>query len=299
MEPIITLSHYETPLNLVNKYGSWRNRKLIDFFQKYCETVFNRYKGKVKYWLTFNVINNMRRMPGAAGGILAGLLGVKAYVYGYSTILAMPIFQDTMLAMAAGIAAAILVSAAVTFALGLAGESASSPTPALADSAATQIQKETGPASAPVRAWAKGKVIDLSQANDAVFSSGALGKGLAIIPQTGEVFAPIEGTILSVFPGGHAICLQNEPFGGILLHIGIDTVTLNGKGFETLVKEGQHVKQGELLGRFDLDIIQSAGLDSAVMMILTEPAGSSAPSSKSADYADSASTIVCTFEKPE
>lgn len=272
MEPIITLSHYETPLNLVNKYGSWRNRKLIDFFQKYCETVFNRYKGKVKYWLTFNVINNMRRMPGAAGG---------------------------MLAMAAGIAAAILVSAAVTFALGLAGESASSPTPALADSAATQIQKETGPASAPVRAWAKGKVIDLSQANDAVFSSGALGKGLAIIPQTGEVFAPIEGTILSVFPGGHAICLQNEPFGGILLHIGIDTVTLNGKGFETLVKEGQHVKQGELLGRFDLDIIQSAGLDSAVMMILTEPAGSSAPSSKSADYADSASTIVCTFEKPE
>lgn len=69
IQPIITLSHYEMPLNLVEKYGSWRNRKLIEFFLRYCETVFRRYQGKVKYWLTFNEINNMRRMPGAAGGI--------------------------------------------------------------------------------------------------------------------------------------------------------------------------------------------------------------------------------------
>ncbi|ERK29384.1 family 1 glycosylhydrolase [Clostridium intestinale] len=69
MEPLITLSHYETPVNLVKKYGSWRNRKLIEFFLRYCETVFKRYGNKVKYWLTFNEINNMRRMPGGAGGI--------------------------------------------------------------------------------------------------------------------------------------------------------------------------------------------------------------------------------------
>jgi 6-phospho-beta-glucosidase len=69
MEPLITLSHYEMPLNLVEKYGSWRNRKIIDFFLQYCTTVFQRYQGKVKYWLTFNELNNMRRMPGAAGGI--------------------------------------------------------------------------------------------------------------------------------------------------------------------------------------------------------------------------------------
>lgn len=69
MHPIVTLSHYETPVHLVEKYGSWRNRKLIDFFLTYCETVFERYKDKVKYWLTFNEINNMRRMPGGAGGI--------------------------------------------------------------------------------------------------------------------------------------------------------------------------------------------------------------------------------------
>ena len=69
MQPLVTLSHYETPLHLVEAYGSWRSRKLIDYFLRYCETVFRRYKDKVKYWLTFNEINNMRRMPGAAGGI--------------------------------------------------------------------------------------------------------------------------------------------------------------------------------------------------------------------------------------
>ena len=69
MEPVVTLSHYETPMHLVEKYGSWRSRRLVEFFLRYCETVFRRYKGKVKYWLTFNEINNMRRLPGAAGGI--------------------------------------------------------------------------------------------------------------------------------------------------------------------------------------------------------------------------------------
>jgi 6-phospho-beta-glucosidase len=69
MVPVVTLSHYETPLALVEKYGSWRDRKLIDFWLRYCETVFKRYGDRVKYWLTFNEMNNMRRMPGAAGGI--------------------------------------------------------------------------------------------------------------------------------------------------------------------------------------------------------------------------------------
>ena len=57
MEPLVTLSHYETPLHLAKEYDGWRSRKTIDFFAHYCETVFRRYKGKVKYWLTFNEIN--------------------------------------------------------------------------------------------------------------------------------------------------------------------------------------------------------------------------------------------------
>lgn len=70
MEPVITLSHYETPLHLLTEYGGWLNEKLIDFWMNYVRVVFNRYKGKVKYWMTFNEINNLFRMPFAAGGVL-------------------------------------------------------------------------------------------------------------------------------------------------------------------------------------------------------------------------------------
>lgn len=70
IEPLITISHYEMPWNLVEKYGSWRSRHLIDCFERYCRVLFERYKGKVKYWLTFNEINNMRRNPSYVGGIL-------------------------------------------------------------------------------------------------------------------------------------------------------------------------------------------------------------------------------------
>ena len=70
MEPVITLSHYETPLYLLTEYGGWLNEKLIGFWMNYVRVVFNRYKGKVKYYMTFNEINNIFRMPFAAGGLL-------------------------------------------------------------------------------------------------------------------------------------------------------------------------------------------------------------------------------------
>ena len=71
IEPLVTLSHYKTPLHLVNKYGGWISRDLIKFFENYCRTVFNRYKGKVKYYLTFNEINMMEFGPYMAGGLTA------------------------------------------------------------------------------------------------------------------------------------------------------------------------------------------------------------------------------------
>ena len=70
MEPVITLSHYETPLHLLTEYGGWSNPKLIEFWKNYVTTVFKRYKGKVKYWLTFNEVNAMLRNPFVAGSIL-------------------------------------------------------------------------------------------------------------------------------------------------------------------------------------------------------------------------------------
>ena len=70
MEPVITLSHYETPLHLITEYGGWSNPQLIDFWLRYVKTVFTRYKGKVKFWLTFNEVNALFRMPLVAGGVL-------------------------------------------------------------------------------------------------------------------------------------------------------------------------------------------------------------------------------------
>lgn len=70
IEPLVTISHYETPLELSKKYDGWRSRKLIVFFERYCRTIFNRYKGKVKYWLTFNEINSLLHAPFMSGGIM-------------------------------------------------------------------------------------------------------------------------------------------------------------------------------------------------------------------------------------
>ncbi len=69
IEPVVTISHYETPLNLTNKYGAWLDRRVIGFFERYCETLFTRYKDKVKYWMTFNEINIIDKLPLFAGGI--------------------------------------------------------------------------------------------------------------------------------------------------------------------------------------------------------------------------------------
>lgn len=70
IEPIVTISHFETPHHLVKEYGGWKSRDLIDFYTNYCETIFNRYKGKVKYWMNFNEINHMHTIPIAAGGLI-------------------------------------------------------------------------------------------------------------------------------------------------------------------------------------------------------------------------------------
>ena len=70
IQPLVTISHYEMPVNLVEKYGGWRDRRLIEFYLRFCETIFRRYKDKVKYWLTFNEINNMRRNADYVAGVI-------------------------------------------------------------------------------------------------------------------------------------------------------------------------------------------------------------------------------------
>lgn len=114
-----------------------------------------------------------------------------------------------------------------------------------------------------------GTVIPLKSVHDEVFSSEAMGKGIAIVPTNGNLKAPVTGTISAVYPTGHAIGLISDQGAEILLHIGIDTVKLNGQYFETLVKKEQHVTVGEEIVSFDLEKIKAAGYDPTVMLVVT------------------------------
>lgn len=115
----------------------------------------------------------------------------------------------------------------------------------------------------------KGTAVELNNVNDAVFSSGTIGQGIAVQPSKGEVHAPFDGKIVSVFPTKHAIGLKSENGLELLIHIGIDTVNLKGKYFESLVKDGDVVKKGQLLEKFDLEKIKDAGYDTIVPIVIT------------------------------
>lgn len=120
-----------------------------------------------------------------------------------------------------------------------------------------------------IKAPVNGKAIALSEVKDEVFAGGALGKGAAIIPEDGRICAPCDGVVSLVYPTGHAIGIQSENGAELLIHIGMDTVTLEGKCFDIKVKQGQEIKAGELLIEADLEGIQSAGLDTTTPIVVT------------------------------
>ncbi|WP_314088750.1 glucose PTS transporter subunit IIA [Pseudolactococcus chungangensis] len=114
-----------------------------------------------------------------------------------------------------------------------------------------------------------GTVKDLSEVADEDFSSGMLGKGIAIEPTNGQVNSPVDGIITTVFPTKHAIGVTSDEGVEILIHIGIDTVEMNGEGFESFVKQNERVKKGDLMIRVDLDKIKAAGLSSITPVVVT------------------------------
>ena len=128
-----------------------------------------------------------------------------------------------------------------------------------------------------------GKVIPLSEVTDAAFSSGALGQGAAIVPAEGKLYAPVDGVVAAFFPTGHAVGIQTDEGVELLIHVGMDTVTLDGKGFEKKVNQGDRVKKGDLLLEFDLHTIEEAGLSAVTPVIVTNPGGRSEISHTQAD----------------
>lgn len=113
----------------------------------------------------------------------------------------------------------------------------------------------------------KGRVVTLADTGDEMFASEALGQGIAIEPETGEVIAPFAGTVSAVM--GHAIGLECDNGLELLIHVGIDTVNLNGKGFDPKVVQGDHVEAGALLMKFDISLIREAGYPVVTPVIVT------------------------------
>ena len=192
---------------------------------------------------------------GAVGGAVAGFLGCRVYVMGYSTILAVPIFQDTIMGILIAIAVTILTAAIVTFILGGSSASAESKT----------IKAEKNMLYAPIT----GKYITLKDIGDGVFSEGMLGQGCGIIPESGIVFSPVNGEVVSIADSLHAIGLNSDDGAEILIHVGLDTVNMKGRGFKPLVKVGDKVKAGQKIMEFDIGAIKAAGHPATSAFIIT------------------------------
>ena len=132
-----------------------------------------------------------------------------------------------------------------------------------------EVEEVTERTGEKLRSPIVGEVVNLSEVNDPVFSSGVMGKGIAVKPSKGLVYAPADAEIAIAFPTGHAYGLKTDNGAEILIHIGIDTVSMNGEGFEAKVAQGDRVKAGDIIGTFDSETIAANGLDDTTMVIIT------------------------------
>ena len=114
-----------------------------------------------------------------------------------------------------------------------------------------------------------GTPVPLSEVPDPVFSGGVMGKGCGVKPSEGVAYAPVSGEITAAFPTGHAFGIMGDNGVEVLIHIGMDTVGMNGKGFEIIAKQGARVKAGEPLCTFSSAEIKAAGLDDTVIVVIT------------------------------
>ncbi|CJK84380.1 sucrose-specific PTS transporter subunit IIBC [Streptococcus pneumoniae] len=215
-------------------------------------------------------------IAGAIGGGLASILGLAGTGNGITII------PGTMLYVGNGQLVQYILMVAVSFALGFAltymfGYEDEKE---VATEAATErlVQEETTgniPAALQNETLVTpivGDVVALADVNDPVFSSGAMGQGIAVKPSQGVVYAPADAEVSIAFPTGHAFGLKTTDGAEVLIHVGIDTVSMNGDGFEAKVAQGDKVKAGDVLGTFDSNKIATAGLDDTTMVIVTNTA---------------------------
>ena len=215
-------------------------------------------------------------IAGAIGGGLASILGLAGTGNGITII------PGTMLYIGNGQLAQYLLMVAVSFALGFAltymfGYEDEKEVATEVETERLVQEETTGNIPAALQNETLvtpivGDVVALADVNDPVFSSGAMGQGIAVKPSQGVVYAPADAEVSIAFPTGHAFGLKTTNGAEVLIHVGIDTVTMNGEGFEAKVAQGDKVKAGDVLGTFDSNKIAAAGLDDTTMVIVTNTA---------------------------
>lgn len=115
----------------------------------------------------------------------------------------------------------------------------------------------------------KGEVLKLSDIEDAAFASGVLGQGVAIIPSDGKVVAPVDGVVTTLFPSLHAIGILSDTGVEVLIHIGLNTIQLEGRGFEACIKQGDRITKGQTILNFDVDAIKELGYSTVTPIVIT------------------------------
>ena len=215
----------------------------------------------------------MGLIAGAAGGWLANILGLAGTSFGITIIPGTLLYINGQLLKYVFM---VLVTTALGFGLTYAfgykeetevvEETVSEETTVVNEEVPATLQDET------IQTPIVGDVVALSNVNDPVFSSGAMGQGIAVKPSQDVVYAPADAEVTIVFPTGHAYGLRTANGAEILIHVGIDTVSMNGEGFNHKVAQGDKVKAGEVLGTFDSAKIAAAGLDNTTMVIVTNTA---------------------------
>lgn len=218
-----------------------------------------------------------------AGGAIIGYFKSVIFSFSFTSIFAflqmIPSdgLDDKFFAAIIGSIVSFIIALVVTYLFGIPKDKKTDN----ADQASINSETQIDTISSPMT----GKLIDLNQVNDPTFASGLMGKGAAIIPTIGETVAPEDGEVVSLFRTKHAIGFQTQSGAEILIHIGIDTVKLDGQHFEAHVEAGQKVKKGDRLVSFDIEAIKQAGFEVTTPIIITN----------SDDYID----VQCIFKQDD
>ncbi|EKS4343425.1 PTS glucose transporter subunit IIA [Clostridium botulinum] len=208
-------------------------------------------------------------ISGAIGGGICGAFGVTMNAYVFHNVFSMPVYTP-FFGYLLGIGTALGVGAVLAYFFGLKPEEIQE-----MEKEVNEFKSNNSKANVHTKSNVEeifspldGKQIKLSEVEDEVFSSGAVGEGLAIIPAKGEVVSPVNGVVSAIFPTKHAIGITSERGVELLIHIGLNTVALDGKYYENHVKNGDRVRIGDLLTSFDKEKIEEAGYSTVTPIIV-------------------------------